>query len=125
MDQLLTLNIIETMELVNAMKDKFGYVEQAVVAAPVAGAGAGPAAVEEEAAPEKTEFTVRLDKFDAGAKIKIIKEVRAITGLGLKQAKELVEAAPDAIIKKDIPKEEANELMEKLKAVMTFPPVAS
>ena len=63
-----------------------------------AGAGAAPAAEAEEApAAEKTHFTVKLDKFDAASKIKLIKEVRAITGLGLKEAKELVEGAPKDI----------------------------
>lgn len=118
-DELLTLNIMETVELVDCLKDKFGYVEAAaVMAAPAAGGGA--AAGGEEAEPEKpaqTEFNVRLDSFDAKAKIKVIKEVRAITGLGLKQAKELVESAPKAIIKEGLMKEDAEELVKKLKAV--------
>lgn len=117
-DAVLTLNLMETVELVDVLKHKFGYVEVAVSAAPAAGGPAAAAApVEEEKPPEKTEFNVRLNSFAAGDKIKIIKEVRTLTGLGLKQAKDLVESAPDAIIKKDCPKAEAEELMEKLKAL--------
>jgi len=116
-DQLLTLNLLETVELVNVLKDKFGYVEVAMAAPAAGGSGGAAAPVEEEKAPEKTEFTVRIDKFDSLTKIKIIKEVRTITGLGLKQAKDLVESAPNAVIKKDIPKEEAEALMASLKAV--------
>ena len=91
--------------------------------APAAGAGAGaaPAAAaapaEEAAAPaEKTHFAIKLEKFDAASKIKLIKEVRAYTGLGLKESKELVEGAP-AEIKADVPKAEAESLKEKLEAV--------
>lgn len=82
-------------------------------AAPAAAAAAAPA---EEAAPEKTIFTVKLAAFDAGTKIKLIKEVRAITGLGLKEAKELVEKAPSEV-KVDVNKEEADAIKEKLEAV--------
>jgi large subunit ribosomal protein L7/L12 len=118
-DELLTLNIVETIELVKVLKEKFGYVEQAIVAAPAGGGGGGgPAAAAEEVAKpaEKTIVTVRLKAFDAAKKISVIKEVKTLLGLGLKQAKDLVEAAPDAILKKDIPKADAEELMEKLKA---------
>ena len=80
-----------------------------------AGAAAG-AAVEEEPKEEKTVFDVKLASFDAKSKIKIIKEVRAITGLGLKEAKALVEAAP-SVLKKEVKKEEADELVEKLKEI--------
>lgn len=84
------------------------------------GGGAGPAAAAAEEAPaaaaEKTHFTVKLEKFDAGSKIKLIKEVRAFTGLGLKEAKELVESAPTDI-KADVAKAEAEALKEKLEGV--------
>ena len=82
-----------------------------------AGAAAG-AAVEEEAAPveEKTLFDLQLEGWDAKDKIKVIKEVRAITGLGLKEAKALVEDAPKTV-RKEIKKEEAEELLAKLEAV--------
>ena len=77
------------------------------------GGAAEPAAA---AAPAKTEFTVKLESFDAAQKIKVIKEVRAITELGLKEAKELVEGTP-AVLKKDMKKEDAEAIVEKLKAV--------
>lgn len=67
-------------------------------------------------AAEKTHFTIKLEKFDAGSKIKLIKEVRAYTGLGLKEAKELVESSP-AEIKAEVPKEEAESVKAKLEGV--------
>ncbi|KAL3327515.1 hypothetical protein AABB24_035278 [Solanum stoloniferum] len=79
------------------------------------GAGGGTAKAEEKKV-EKTAFDVKLEKFDAAAKIKVIKEVRSFTSLGLKEAKELVEKAP-AILKQGVTKEEANEIIEKIKAV--------
>ncbi|DAZ95517.1 TPA: hypothetical protein N0F65_001856 [Lagenidium giganteum] len=79
------------------------------------GSGAGGAAAEEPK-EEKTQFDVKLASFDAKSKIKVIKEIRAITGLGLKEAKELVEGAP-SVLKKDVKKEEAEELIVKLKEV--------
>ncbi|XP_009600228.1 uncharacterized protein LOC107773238 [Nicotiana tabacum] len=78
------------------------------------GAGGGPAKAEEKKA-EKTAFDVKLEKFDAAAKIKVIKEVRSFTSLGLKEAKDLVEKVP-AILKQGVTKEEANEIIEKIKA---------
>ena len=82
-------------------------------AAPVDGAaGAAP----EEAVEEKTQFDVRLLGFDAKSKIKVIKEIRAIAGLGLKEAKDLVEAAPK-VIQKDLKREAADELKEKMEAL--------
>ncbi|KAK1324973.1 hypothetical protein QJS10_CPA01g01301 [Acorus calamus] len=77
-------------------------------------AKSGAAEVEEKKA-EKTAFDVKLEKFDAAAKIKVIKEVRAFTNLGLKEAKELVEKAP-VLLKQGITKEEASEIIEKLKS---------
>ena len=74
------------------------------------------AAEEEEKKPEKTNFDIRLEKFDASSKIKVIKEVRTFTSLGLKEAKELVEKLP-AILKKGVLKEEADQIIEKLKAI--------
>ncbi|KAI3955362.1 hypothetical protein MKW98_018463 [Papaver atlanticum] len=79
------------------------------------GASAGSAKVEEKKA-EKTAFDVKLEKFDAASKIKVIKEVRAFTSLGLKEAKELVEKAP-VIMKQGVTKEEADGIIEKLKAI--------
>ncbi|KAK8714586.1 hypothetical protein V6N13_041939 [Hibiscus sabdariffa] len=77
------------------------------------GAGAGAAKTEEK--KEKTAFDVKLEKFDAAAKIKVIKEVRAFTNLGLKEAKDLVEKAP-VMLKQGVTKEEASYIMEKIKA---------
>ncbi len=99
------MSVLDLAELVKELEDKFG-VSAAPVA--VAGAAAGPAA------EEQTEFTVVLA--DAGAKkINVIKEVRGITGLGLKEAKELVEGAPKPV-KEGVEKAEAEELKKKLEA---------
>ena len=104
-DELSQLPVLEVAELVQKLEEKWGVS----AAAPVAVAAAGPAGA---AAEEKTEFDVILA--GAGAsKINVIKEVRAITGLGLKEAKELVEAAPKAV-KEGIPKDEADKLKEAL-----------
>ena len=106
-DQLSTLTVMEAAELVKKLEEKWGV---SAAAAPVMMAGGAAAA----AAPveEKTEFTVVLA--DAGAnKINVIKEVRAITGLGLKEAKDLVEGAPKEV-KAGIAKAEADELKKKL-----------
>jgi large subunit ribosomal protein L7/L12 len=105
-DHISNMTVLEVANLVKELEDKFG-----VSAAPVAvagGAGAG------EAAAEQTEFTVVLA--DAGAKkINVIKEVRGITGLGLKEAKALVEGAPKPV-KEGVEKAEAEELKKKLEA---------
>ncbi len=102
------LSVLEVSKLVKALEARLGVS----AAAPVAVAAAGPAAPAAAAEEEKTEFDVVLA--EAGAnKIAVIKEVRAITGLGLKEAKELVEAAPKPI-KQGIGKDEANELKKKL-----------
>ncbi|KAL5721467.1 hypothetical protein ACHQM5_005111 [Ranunculus cassubicifolius] len=78
--------------------------------------GSGGSTKAEEKKVEKTAFDVKLEKFDAAAKIKVIKEVRAFTSLGLKEAKDLVEKAP-VLLKQGVTKEEANEIIEKIKAV--------
>jgi large subunit ribosomal protein L7/L12 len=106
------MSVLELSEFIKELEEKFGVSAAAPVA--VAAAGAGPA---EAAAPveEKTEFDVIL----AGAgdqKIKVIKEIRAITSLGLKEAKDLVESAPQPI-KEGVTKEEAQEIKEKIEAV--------
>ena len=109
------LSVLELSKLVKALEDRLGVsaaAPVAVAAAPVAAAGVAgaPAA----AAEEQTEFNVILA--DAGAsKINVIKEVRAITGLGLKDAKDLVEAAPKAI-KEGVSKEDAQKIKEQLEA---------
>jgi large subunit ribosomal protein L7/L12 len=108
-DQLSTLSVMEAAELVKKLEEKWGV---SAAAAPVMVAAAGAAAA--PAAEEKTEFTVVL--VEAGAnKINVIKEVRAITGLGLKEAKDLVEGAPKEV-KAAVPKAEAEELKKKLEA---------
>jgi len=109
-DQLSGLTVMEASELVKKLEEKWGV---SAAAAPVMMAGGGGAAA---AAPveEKTEFSVVLA--EAGAnKINVIKEVRAVTGLGLKEAKDLVEAAPKEV-KGGIPKAEAEEIKKKLEA---------
>ena len=107
-DEIKALSVIELSELVKALEEEFG-VSAAAMAAPAA--GAGPAAVEEE----QTEFDVIMTSFGA-EKIKVIKEVRTITGLGLAEAKALVEGVP-ANIKLGVSKDEANQLKAKLTEV--------
>ena len=109
-EQIKTLTILELADLVKAIEEEFG-----VSAAPVAVAGvaAGPAAA---AAEEKTEFDVELTSFEADKKLKVIKEIKDISGLGLGEAKALVEGAPK-IIKEGASKEEAEALKAKLSEV--------
>jgi len=104
------MNVLEVSELVKAMEEKFGVT----AAAPVAVA-AGPAAAAAPAAEEKTEFTVVLKSFDETKKIPVIKEVRAITGLGLKEAKDLVEAGGKTL-KENVSKEDAAKIKQQLEA---------
>ena len=104
------MTVLEVSELVKAMEDKFGVTASAPVAAVVAAPGAGG---EAEAAEEQTEFDVILKGFADGKKIPVIKVVRSITGLGLKEAKELVESG-DKTLKEAVSKEEAESLKEKL-----------
>jgi large subunit ribosomal protein L7/L12 len=104
------MTLLEVAELVKKLEEKFGVSAAAVVAAAPAAAGApaGPA----PAAEEKTEFTVVLKSAGAN-KINVIKVVREITGLGLKEAKDLVDSAPKPV-KEGIPKEEAENIAKKL-----------
>ncbi len=103
------MTVLELSEMVKELEEKFGVS----AAAPVAVAAAGPA----QAAPEeeKTEFDVMLTGF-GDQKIQVIKVARAVTGLGLKEAKDLVEAAPKAV-KEGVSKDEAEEIKAKLEAV--------
>ena len=101
-----TLSVLELSELVDAIQEEFG-VTAAVAAAPAAGAGAA-------AAEEKTEFDVILASF-GDAKMGVIKAVKEITGLGLKESKELVEGAPKAI-KEGVSKADAEDIKAKLEA---------
>ena len=108
-DELSKLTVVEAAELSKQLEEKWGVTAAAAVAAPAAGAAAGGAPVE-----EKDEFTIVLAS--AGdKKINVIKEVRAITTLGLKEAKDLVEGAPKEV-KAGVPKKEAEEIKAKLEA---------
>ncbi|MCL2426556.1 MAG: 50S ribosomal protein L7/L12 [Oscillospiraceae bacterium] len=108
-EEVKTLTVIELSEMVKELEEVFG-VSAAAMAAPAAGGGDGAAAAE-----EKSEFDVVMTSFGA-EKVKVIKEVRTITGLGLAEAKALVESVP-AKIKEAVGKDEAEELKEKLTAV--------
>ena len=105
------ITVLELAELVKELEEKFGVSAAAPVAVAAAGGPAAGGAVE----AEKTEFTVTL-KAIGSQKIKVIKEVRAITGLGLKEAKDLVEAAPKAV-KEDVSKEGAEKMKKQLEDV--------
>ena len=108
-DDLSGLTVLEASELAKLLEEKWGVSAAAAVAV-----AAGPAAAAAPAAEEKTEFTVILSA--AGEKkIEVIKEVRAITGLGLKEAKDLVEGAPQNV-KENVSKQEAADLKAKLEA---------
>ena len=108
-EEIVNLTLLEAQELKTILKDEYGIEPASGGAVMMAGPAGGEAA---EAAEEQTEFDVIL--VDAGAKkINVIKEVRAITGLGLKEAKELVEAGGKAV-KEGAPKEEAEEMKKKL-----------
>jgi large subunit ribosomal protein L7/L12 len=113
LEAIASMTVLEVSELVKAMEEKFGVsaaapVAVAAVAAPGAAAGA-------EAAEEKTEFNVILKAYDETKKIPVIKEVRAVTGLGLKEAKDLVEGAPKPL-KEGVSKEEAAKIKEQVSA---------
>ena len=108
-DELSTLTVLEAAELSKLLEEKWGVSAAAPVA--VAAAGAAPAA---EAAEEKDSFDVVLAA-SGDQKINVIKEVRAITGLGLKEAKDMVEGAPKTL-KEGVKKEEAEEMKTKLEA---------
>ncbi len=102
------MTVMEIVDLISEMEEKFGVTAAAAVAAaPVAGGDAGGAAAE-----EKDEFDVVMSSF-GGNKVAVIKAVRAITGLGLKEAKEMVEGAPSTI-KEGVSKDEAEEIKKQL-----------
>ena len=106
LDAIASMSVLECSELVKAMEEKFGVTAAvAVAAAPAAGAAAG--------GEEQTEFTVLLDSFDAAKKIPVIKAVREITGLGLGEAKALVEGAPKTL-KEGVSKADADEMIKKI-----------
>ena len=109
LDAISNMTVLEIVDLVKMMEDKFGVTAAAPVAmAAVAAGGAAPAA----AAEEQTEFTVTMTSFGAN-KVGVIKVIREITGLGLKEAKDLVDGAP-AVVKEGIPKEEAEQIKAQL-----------
>jgi len=112
LDAIGNLSVVELSQLIEKFKDKFGVTIAApAAAAPAGGAGGGAAAA---AVEEKTEFTVIL-KAGGEKKIQVIKEIRAITSLGLKEAKDLVEGAPGTV-KEGVSKAEAEEIKKKLEA---------
>jgi large subunit ribosomal protein L7/L12 len=111
LEAIASMTVLEVSELVKAMEEKFGVSAAAPVAIAAAGAGAAPAAVVEE----QHEFNVILKAYDDSKKIAVIKEVRAVTGLGLKEAKDLVEGAPKPL-KEGISKEDAAKIKEQITA---------
>ena len=111
-EELSALTVLEAAELSKLLEEKWGVSAAAAVAVAVAGPAAGGAGAGAAAAEEKTEFDVVLTG-DGGKKINVIKEVRAITGLGLTEAKTLVESAPKAV-KEGVNKDEAEKLKKQL-----------
>ncbi len=109
-----SMTVMELAELVKTLEEEFGVSAQAAVA--VAAAPAGGAAGGEAAAEEKTEFDVILKAVDPKNRVKAIKAVKDITGLGLKEAKEFIESLPKAV-KEGVSKEEAEEIKKKLEEV--------
>jgi len=114
-DEIVSMSMLEVKELVERVADHFGIEDQNEDEFNAIGAENG-GTVEDEVQEEKTSFDLKLIGFGAKSKIKVIKEIRAMTSLGLKDAKDLVESAP-ATVKKDIKKEEAEELKAKLEAL--------
>jgi large subunit ribosomal protein L7/L12 len=109
-----SLSVVELAELIEKFKDKFGVTVAAPVAPAMGGAAGGGGAAAAPAVEEKTEFAVVL-KSAGEKKIQVIKEVRAVTSLGLKEAKDLVEGAP-GVVKEGVSKQEAEEIKKKLEA---------
>ena len=109
LDGIANLTVLDLVDLVKLIEDKFGVS----AAAPVAVAAAGPAAGPAAAVEEQTEFTVILAAVDAAKKVNVIKVVREITGLGLKEAKDLVEGAPQTV-KEGVDKKTADDIKKKL-----------
>jgi len=111
-DSLSTLSVLELAELKKSLEEKWGVKAQ--MQAPVSVAVSGQEAKKQEEVEESTEFNVTLEKVSEDKKIAIIKVVRAVTGLGLKEAKEIVEASPK-LIKERVPKVEAEDIAKKVK----------
>ena len=112
LDAIASMTVLEAYELVKAMEEKFGVTAAATV---VAAAGAGAAGGAAGGSEEQSEFTVTLESADPAKKIAAIKAVREITGLGLKEAKDLVEGAPKPL-KEGVSKEEAAKIKETVEA---------
>jgi large subunit ribosomal protein L7/L12 len=110
LDSISKMTVMEVVELIADMEKKFNVT----AAAPVAAAAAGPGAAAAPAAEVQTEFTVTMTEFGAN-KVGVIKVIREITGLGLKEAKDLVEGAP-SVVKEGIPKTDAETIKTKLEA---------
>ncbi len=106
LEAIANMSVMEVVDLVSAMEEKFGVSAAAVAAAPVVAEGGG------EAAAEKDEFDVVMTSF-GGNKVSVIKVVRAVSGLGLKEAKDLVEGAPSTV-KEGVTKDEAEDLKKQL-----------
>lgn len=123
-DEVSGLTLAEAAELGVILMKRKGMKEKPVVGVMKPGAGGvagaatqgGGAAAKEEAKPEKTAFELKMESFDAASKLKVIKEIRSFTELGLKEAKDLVEKTP-AVFKKGVSKEEAEQIIEKMKAI--------
>lgn len=115
-DDLLKLNRIELYDYSILFSHKLGLNRYGSAVAVTGSGSDAEASGSAETKAEKTAFDVKLEKFEAASKIKVIKEIRAFTDLGLKEAKDLVEKAP-IVVKKGLTKEEAEKIMEKLKAV--------
>ena len=111
LEAIASMTVLEVSELVKMMEEKFGVSAAAPVAVAAVGAGAAAA----PAAEEKTEFNVILKAFDESKKIAVIKEVRAVTGLGLKEAKDLVEGVPKPL-KEGVSKEESAKIKDAITA---------
>jgi len=116
LDSLKSLSLLEASELVKQIEEAFGVSAAASAGVVMAAPGAGGGGESAEAAEEKTEFDVVLESFDASSKIKVLKEVRNATGLGLGEAKAIVEAAPKTI-KEGASKEDAEALKKAIEAV--------
>jgi len=115
LEAIASMSVLEVSELVKMMEEKFGVSAAAPVAVAVAGGGGGGGGGAAPSSEEKTEFTVILKAFDEAKKIAVIKEVRGVTGLGLKEAKDLVEGAPKTL-KEGVSKDEAAKIKEVVTA---------
>src|ERR1700753_3427843 len=112
LDAISKMSVMEVVELISDMEKKFNVTAAAAVAVAAPGAGGGAAGGAAPAAAEQTEFTVTMTEFGAN-KVGVIKVIREITGLGLKEAKDLVEGAPSTV-KEGIPKADAETIKKKL-----------